>query len=208
MNIIKSKLKLLRKDVSFTPETRSRVNQCDYVIELKTLARTCAFKDVNEALRDKFFMGIIDATVQRYFSKIKLYDISKKLNVITGQEVVIVGAIAVSVKIHETEPAVVLELIVIKSMNKFTPLLGRSWLERCFEDWRGVFQVNCNLLTNSEYSDNWIKQVKFDFKEVFEKSLSEPINTFKANIVLSNDATPIFFKLYTVLYGLREKNRN
>lgn len=89
----------------------------------------------------------------------------------------------------------------------FLPLMGRSWLDVIFPDWRGGFQNIDTVcaVQGDTFKKPWIEGMIAQFNNVFSKSLNEPIKHYEADIILSAEATPIFCKPYTVPYGLRAK---
>ena len=67
-------------------------------------------------------------------SKISLEPVNFKLKVVTGENVKIIGQISVKVRYKHKE--YILPLIVLDSIIKFTPLLGRNWLNIINPNWK------------------------------------------------------------------------
>lgn len=95
------------------------------------------------------------------------------------------------------------QAIVIESRKDFCPLIGRSWLDKLYPDWRSNF---CHVLNVKSviHSDVSIEEVKHEYASVFSTS-ENPISQFKAHLQLKENAVPKFIKPSTVPYALREK---
>lgn len=136
------------------------------------------------------------------FNNIKMGSVEKQLNVVTGHEVEIIGKIIVTVKdVFCATKVFELELIVINSVRKFIPLLGRDWLDVLFPLWRSNFSVN----KINENLDKKIDDLKVQFPKVFSNDLKDPIIGYDVQLKLKKDAVPHFSKPYTVPFGIRDK---
>lgn len=148
------------------------------------------------------------------FSSLKLKPYRVSVKVVTGEPVEIVGKIHVSVQVNYKNGAQKifkkLPLVVVHSVKKFVPLCGRNWLTSIFPDWRVGFQHK-NILPIGAIQmsvTNNSSSVIDEYKEVFNGADNSPIRVFSANIVLKENATPIFHKPYTIAFGLREEVHN
>ncbi|XP_058465225.1 uncharacterized protein LOC131438871 [Malaya genurostris] len=81
------------------------------------------------------------------FDHIPLQKCDKKLAVINGSRLTVEGHIQVYVEFNNQKKDVY--LIVLRSDNCFTPLLGRDWLDLFVPDWRRAFGSNINQLAVS-----------------------------------------------------------
>ncbi|XP_058452577.1 uncharacterized protein LOC131431095 [Malaya genurostris] len=81
------------------------------------------------------------------FDHIPLQKCDKKLAVINGSRLKVEGQIQVYVEFNNQKKDVY--LIVLRSDNCFTPLLGRDWLDLFVPDWRRAFGSNINQLAVS-----------------------------------------------------------
>lgn len=119
---------------------------------------------------------------------------------VNGANLLIEGETDVLVKFKGTTK--LLKLLVLNCENNFTPLLGRSWLDAFFVDWRIFF---INTISSTTFSiQKLINEIKNDYKDAFLKSFSKPIKGFEADLVLKSEV-PIFRKAYDVPYRLRDK---
>lgn len=128
---------------------------------------------------------------------------SKQLIVVNGNRLSIKGEANVSVKFREKLAN--LQLLVIDCENEFIPLLGRTWLDVFFSNWREFFTSSSTINSMAEHAlDTTVDELKQKFAGVFKKDFSTPIKGFEADLVLKNE-TPIFKKAYDVPYRLRDK---
>lgn len=114
------------------------------------------------------------------------------------------------------------KLVVINSTRTFVPLIGRSWLDVLFPDWRKNFisakqimlvqnELDTNDIDNNGITENKEKMMEYvqkldkKYPKVFSSKNQCPIKDFKVDIQLTENAKPIFCKPYTVPYGLRER---
>lgn len=145
---------------------------------------------------------------------------NKNLKVVTGEEVSVIGSAEVNVWCEYDQSWKILSIVVVDVENDFVPLLGRNWLDVLTPKWRDNIKVNFekqplsevvkndkNFVNsvNNEKKDKAIQEIKDKFPRVFNKNLEEPIKGFQATIHMDKKSTPIFFKPYTVPYGLRDK---
>lgn len=132
-----------------------------------------------------------------------LREYSRKLIVVNGAKLKIEGETSVLVRFNGIESQ--LQLLVLDCSNHFIPLMGRTWLDVFFVDWRRFFSNSMNVNNLSlKNSDNWAIEVQNKFGNVFVKDFSTPIKGFEADLVLKTDQ-PIFKKAYEVPYRLRQR---
>lgn len=148
---------------------------------------------------------------ERHFIESELEVCSKPLRVVTGDNVEVVGTFFVNVGFEENLK--VLKVVVVNVAVDFVPLLGRNWLDVLTPEWRNNIQGNfassyiskVDLNKKDQEREKLIEKLKEDYSTCFNEDLEEPIKDYKATIHVEENATPIFFKPYTVGLGLREK---
>lgn len=159
-----------------------------------------------------------------FYPNMKLENYSKKLQVISGNLVKILGCLHLKVKdLFDENVWHNCILVVIDSEKKFTPLLGRPWLDKLFPNWRKFFSLEkqfwhkmLNDKSIASVASTAVKEKKVDkatfianlpkkFPNVFSTKTSQAIKNFEIDIALIDGATPIFHKPYTVAYGNRPK---
>lgn len=92
----------------------------------------------------------------RNFRNFKLLACNKKLAVIDGKRLKVLGKIHVFVQIGNDRHQ--LYLVVLKCDNNFAPLMGRVWMDYFYDGWRNIF-TKPNAVVNSihNYSDEDVK---------------------------------------------------
>lgn len=114
------------------------------------------------------------------------------------------GKIPVSVRKVNEKIKIKLDLVIIQ--NKMSiPLVGRSWINVLWPDWRnyfGVLNKNIFLVSQFDISVDFLRSKYPNVLSDINKKL--PIKHFTANIVLKLEAKPIFHKAYSVPYKLRD----
>ncbi|XP_062557872.1 uncharacterized protein K02A2.6-like [Armigeres subalbatus] len=142
---------------------------------------------------------------RQYLSKFEnpLRKYSEPLMVVNGNKLKIEGEAMVSVNFNGKEK--LMQLLVLDCDNDFHPLLGRTWLDIFYPDWRQFF-TNCLQIHSikDESGEAAVNELKNKFGNVFKKNFSSPIKGFKAELVLKNEI-PIFKKAYDVPYRLKDK---
>ena len=144
----------------------------------------------------------------KYFGDFDLSICNNNLLLLTGENLKILGEFWIKVAKFENDVEHLLNIIVIESPH-FIPLLGRNWMDILYPKWRNYFRGNNdfgvkNIIEFSENENNFIKYVKNSFKELFEKSLEEPMVGFEAEIYVKEGSRPIFNKAYDVPFKLKE----
>lgn len=134
------------------------------------------------------------------FSNAPLQSVGDKLfTVANGDECQALGKIEIALNNQFKTQAVVIE-----SVKKFMPLVGRTWLDLISPQWRQVFQVNDSQSIRQVEFQEIIAYIKKDFSTVFEPS-PHPIEDFQVKFTLNEGATPRFLKAAPVAFSLRDK---
>lgn len=95
-----------------------------------------------------------------------------------------------------------LSFLVCKDTPEFTPLLGRSWLDVLFPQWRNAFVQNVTV-SNVNVIPPSIEELKSLFPRPFDPS-DTPIEGYFARLTLKLNAKPILAKAYSLAFGLVE----
>lgn len=136
----------------------------------------------------------------KYFSHLQIIESNNTVKVITGHNVEVAGV--VTVKVFYENVNYQLELVIVKSNSKFMPLLGRTWLDIIWKGWRQNFCKEVNMINKN---DELYMKLKSSFPDAFAGNLHSPIRDFTVDIALKDGYRPIFFKPYSVPFGLRDK---
>lgn len=83
------------------------------------------------------------------------------------------------------------------------PLIGRLWMDILMPGWRKVYEVG-----EASSSFNVVSLIKSKCPSVLSDQPNQTIKNFTAEIVMSDNAVPIFHKAYTVPFKIREKVNN
>ncbi|XP_058452059.1 uncharacterized protein LOC131430847 [Malaya genurostris] len=147
---------------------------------------------------------ISEADFQKLFSNIPLVSSKRQLVVVNGKRLKILGEIDVKVKLNGFEHQHM--LVVLECRNRFVPLIGRSWLDCFYPDWRSGFVSvsSVNSLTDEKGIEKVTDCLKSRYKQVFNKDFSEPIVGYEGELILKHEQ-PIFKKAYTVPFKLKDK---
>lgn len=154
-----------------------------------------------------------EVNFKKLFSKNKIQNYTGTLNVVTGDNVEVVGISEVDVWSECESNWLKLNIVLIDAKKDFIPLLGRSWLDVLSPNWRNESLNFFKSLSSEELVSSvsecekvkLISEIKEKYPLVFNKNLDEPIKDFSATIHIQENVTPIFFKPYTVPYGLKDK---
>lgn len=150
-------------------------------------------------------------TFHRFFPGLKLRTSERNFSVLTGESVMIVGCVSVCVRHNLRSHQLV--LTVIKASASAWPLMGQDWLDELYPGWREFFEKfnGGNSVTSDELNsilnfdvNAYQSQLKKRFKHVFSDDMFLPVKNFEAEIVLSENAQPIFCKPYSVPFGVRD----
>lgn len=118
----------------------------------------------------------------------------KRLNAANKSPMDVLGEATFSVKnVGE------LSAIIVKNSLRY-PLLGRPWLDIVKPEWRKTFEVK-QVKSKSDFVD----YLKEKFPGCFQRDNFSSIKGYKANVVLKEDAVPVFQKSYGVPYALKEQ---
>lgn len=142
----------------------------------------------------------------KFFPNVEIKKFNNNLYAVSGQKIDIAGYMIVTVRSMVDESREhECELVVVNSSRNFIPLLGRNWLDVLKPKWRDNFRVSAVKFNEKSFDRNkFVQELKNKFPNVFASIAKGTIRQFKAKLVFKEDVRPIFFKPYTVPYGLRE----
>ena len=115
------------------------------------------------------------------------------LKTYTGEAMEIVGETTIRVSYADQEPKM-LSLVVVAGCGP--SLLGRNWLQQFVLDWRSVKAV----LIDSDP----LRRLLQDYSDVFRERLGT-ITPFKAQLIVTPNAVPIFHRPRQVPYALKSQ---
>lgn len=140
----------------------------------------------------------------------KLEDCNIKLKTYTGEQMNVLGQFQANV-ITEEGDSLLLPIVVIESSGHQQPtLLGRNWLQKLRLDWslkksepaaNEVLNVNAPNGKTVPIFDLG-KRIKEKYASVFDNTIGE-IKKMSVDLVLKEDAKPIFCKARNVPFALR-----
>lgn len=136
---------------------------------------------------------------EKYFYDLQLSPCRYNLKSVNGQKLKLQGQIKVSVCLNKIEKK--LQLVIVNDEIKM-PLLGRTWLDELLPDWRNLVDEIKEIKTDHKF-DEVLSQVQNYFPNIISKN-NTPIKFFKANIVLKENAIPVFHKPYAVPFALKK----
>lgn len=142
---------------------------------------------------------------EKLFSSIPLSICNKKLVVVNGAKLDVVGQMLAQVLLNGRIAEG--RLIVLKTIGEFRPLLGRDLMFTFYPNWKNSFANHGsiqNLQINCEHEEA-ISMIRKKYANVFSNDLSKPISGFEADLVFKSDQQPIFRKPYQVPYKIKEK---
>lgn len=148
-------------------------------------------------------MGVMSYyTYEKYFSRIPLSIITDKcFTMADDTKCDIVGLM--SVKLNNDFDS---HVIVIRSKKCFPPLVGRTWLDILYPNWRNIFtdKISYDLeLKVNNISDNNVIKIKEEYSEIFKERKST-IRGVQVHLQLKDNVSPVFLKPSIVPYALRE----
>lgn len=197
------------RDEEDTEDSDSGNLQCMQVSSINKISNPCLVLVVIEgkSLEMEVDCGASVSVIskRRYFSKFDnpLRSYSEPLMVVNGTKLRIAGEARVSVKFNGREE--LMQLLVLDGENDFYPLLGRTWLDVFYPNWRQFFMNGLHINNvNMDSGKIAIEDLKKQFPTVFKKNFSTPILGFKAELMMK-DEVPIFKKAYEVPYRLKDK---
>lgn len=136
---------------------------------------------------------------RKHFAHKKVYPARLPLRGVNGTELNLIGQIVVGIKINGMSHK--LPLVILESHSNGTMLMGRNWLDKIVPHLRNAFKIN----GISGDCEQFLSRIKKDYASVFKDDISEPIEEFKVDIRLTDDATPVIHKPYPVPFSLKEK---
>ncbi|XP_062533163.1 uncharacterized protein LOC134202106 [Armigeres subalbatus] len=80
---------------------------------------------------------ISEVSFLRYFRNLTVEPCNKRLVVIDGKKLKVLGKVEVSVQLGDFNGK--FYLIILRCENNFVPLMGRTWLDTFYAGWRNVF---------------------------------------------------------------------
>lgn len=143
---------------------------------------------------------------RKLYKKYKLTNCSQNLLTVTGETLNVVGMMEVQVRAGGNN--LKLELIVVHTNKRTRALLGRNWLDKIKPEWRNQFhectnkQVNA-IMTNE--NNELIGELSQNYPNAFDKKTDNAILGHEAEIIVRDDAIPIFHAPYSVPFCSREK---
>ncbi|XP_062698523.1 uncharacterized protein K02A2.6-like [Aedes albopictus] len=126
---------------------------------------------------------------KKFFSYVPISMCHKKLVVVNGVKLDVVGQIIAEIMLNGKQSTG--SLVVLKTCNEFRPLLGRDWMTTFYPNWKNGFL------------EPEIKNVQ---KLAIDKEHEEAIR-YEADLVFTSDQ-PIFRKPYQVPYKIKDKFLN
>ncbi|GAB0088390.1 hypothetical protein DMENIID0001_027950 [Sergentomyia squamirostris] len=133
--------------------------------------------------------------VKSHFPNKSLEDTSVKLYQVNGDPANVKGRFEVRVNTY------ILSIFVIQTKDsRFTPLLGRDWLDILFPGWRNRLvnpienSAPVQKVTRPESDTGILGEIKENFPNIVNTDDKNPIREFEAHIHMKEGVTPIFFK--------------
>lgn len=157
------------------------------------------------------------AVYEKYFDKHPIYGIEKNFVMADDTKCVTCGVMEVVLNAKFK-----CQIVIVKSSRESAPLIGRTWLNILYPNWKSCF-VNGNYSSSSVEVNNKIMEVReVDLKMRIEKYCDEikmkyavvfethvtPIKNFLINLKLKPNAIPQFRKAASVPFALRENVSN
>lgn len=154
----------------------------------------------------------------------RIVDSELKLQVVSGDQLKVVGKVPITVSIRGTK--VRLHLHIIETTKSFTPLLGRDWLAKLLPNWRDTFDINSLQFPNdvktipikskpkvehklspkeAKTRVERIEHIKRHYSQLFDNNRNSTINVDPVEIHLKDENVKTFIhKPYTVPFNMRE----
>lgn len=139
---------------------------------------------------------------QEKFREVQLNESNQNLITFSGQKIRENGAFLARVEYRGV--TMELEMTVVDIGKRFKAIIGRSWLDKLFPDWRGMYESN-TLSIKTVDQNNLFTIVKTKFPNIVNQELSDTITGFEVDLVLKPEKTPVFHAAYTVPFKLRDK---
>lgn len=177
---------------------RSRALDYELEVESKKVIMECDCGAVVSV------MSLIE--YEEKFSHIPLKPIANELPLrsVTGEKLIEVGSVEVHVKFMGK--AATVELKIIDISRPFMALFGRNWLDVFIPNWREKLSTQIDECINSVSQDqSIIKEIKQKFPNVVSTDMDKPIEGFTAELVMKENAQPVFHCAYTVPYKLKDR---
>lgn len=124
------------------------------------------------------------------------------LQSVSGEKLSEVGTVKVSVEFLGKKEVVLLS--VLDTSRAFTALFGRNWLDVFVPNWKKSLSTPIENINAVSQENLKIKEIESKFPRIVSKNMDDPIEGFKADLVLKENAQPIFHCAYTVPFKLKE----
>lgn len=149
-------------------------------------------------------------SIEEYREKFKhlpLLEINKESKVplctISGENLREVGRIEVQVDFGGKNKK--MEIYVLDLGSPFMALMGRDWLNVFLPNWKKLMSVQTTSWINSVSRISIIEEITAKFPNIVSEKFERPIEGFTAELVLKDEATPIFHAAYTLPYKLKDR---
>ncbi|XP_057202332.1 uncharacterized protein K02A2.6 [Triplophysa rosa] len=136
---------------------------------------------------------------ERYFKKAKLKPSPVKLKTYTGEPIVPLGVMPVTVKYNNQQAE--LDLYVVQTDGP--ALWGRDWLRKLKLDWESINSLQVSN-PDSRCTQKQLEEVLDKAKAVFQPGIGT-LKHIKGKITLEESAVPKFHKARPVPYAIRQK---
>lgn len=137
------------------------------------------------------------------FRNMQILPCKKRLSVVSGEILRLLGIIRVKVRFQNGE--LMLPLHIIDSKKLFRPLLGRDWLDKIFPNWRNSFRINRIYENGSQFAEKALIRIKEKYESLFDNDMKNPIKGVEVDIRMKENARPFVHKAYTVPFSIRGK---
>lgn len=141
----------------------------------------------------------------KFFKNKQLSKTSTRLVSVTGNSINVLGAIDVSVRRSRDSEECDLSLMIIETEKQILPLMGRSWMDVLVPGWRNAYIAKIDVGLSSTSGNQVVSLIKAKYPHVLSDLPGQTIKRFKGEIILKENATPVFHKAYTVPFKLRER---
>lgn len=125
------------------------------------------------------------------------------LRSVSGQKLTEVGR--VKVRVDFLGKVEVVELVILDLQHPFVALFGRNWLDVFIPNWRVLMSgVNTESIKSVSHDNSLLNEIKSKFPRVVSTDYSKPIEGFEAELLLKENAQPIFHCAYTLPFKLKD----
>lgn len=124
------------------------------------------------------------------------------LKSVSGEKLIEVGTVEVQVEFLGKKEVVVLS--VLDTPYPMVALFGRNWLDVFIPNWRESLSTPEVNIKSVSQENLIIKEIQSKFPRVVCGKSEKPIEGFKAELVMKDNAQPIFHCAYTLPYKLKD----